>query len=148
LEIPILTDEDRSVLEKKISSSGLSLDVRVLSWARLKAWGNGGEFAVCKRGELRAPRASAIVLPLFFPEQIPTAKNELIAASLAQCAMELDVPVARVRAAAVRLERLGLLKTRYVESEQLVTKHNLGKGFRAFFARLRVRASYPLQTSE
>jgi len=140
--------EARRILEDIASNSDFGTDDRVLAWAKLKAWGNGQEFACCHVRNLKPDRADVIVLDYWTKEQLATIWDELVVASQQQCAGELDVPLHRVRAAASRLVKRGLLTTPWVESRSFITKYKLGKGFRAHLATKQVRAFRPVREVE
>src|ERR1035437_5401018 len=117
-----LETEARRILEDIASNADFGTDERVLAWAKLKAWGHGREFACCHVTDLKKPGRADVIVPVV---------DELIVASQQQCADELDIPLHRVRAAASRLVKRGLLATPWVVGRSFVTKYKLGKGFRA-----------------
>jgi hypothetical protein len=134
-----LETEARRILEDIASNADFGTDERVLAWAKLKAWGHGREFACCHVTDLKKPGRADVIVPVV---------DELIVASQQQCADELDIPLHRVRAAASRLVKRGLLATPWVEGRSFVTKYKLGKGFRACLANKQVRAFCPVREAE
>src|SRR2546423_368241 len=79
------------LLESLANDADRSIDERVLAWAKLKSWGQGKEFAVCRIGDLAAPRANVIQLPAWNPEELEAVQKEFVVASQQQCADDLDV---------------------------------------------------------
>jgi hypothetical protein len=131
-------------------NTNLDTDERVLAWAKLKAWGNGRRYACCRVGDAKPERAVQFIVPLgayLDDERHEAFLNTLIVATQQQCAVELDIPLRRVRTAMVHLVKRGILTTEWVSSEAWVTKYKLGVGFRAHLATKTLQAFCPVRLS-
>jgi len=114
------------LLESLANDADHSIDEPVLAWTKLKSWGQGKAFAICRKGDLAAPRANVIQLPAWDQKGLEAVQKKFVVASQQQCADDLDVEVSLVRSAAACLVKRGLLTMPYVRSRALATKHKLG----------------------
>jgi hypothetical protein len=130
-----LTPLEETLLEDIARNPAVDLPRRVLAWARLRAWGNGQDFASCRTGEL---------ISRWYLKRTPHKVGDIVVAGYRQCSRELsiwnrekyrelaklgkpsdctDVSDGAVGAAVKRLEKLEFITAEWVRSQVPQTKY-------------------------
>lgn len=123
-----------------------STDERVLAWVMLRSWGNGRDLACCRIQDLHVTSSADVyVYDVLWREDIARRDEDLVIASVQQCAFELGIPSRKVGAAVRRLTKRNLLRVAWVNSPSWQTKHKIGVGFRATLVHKRILALGPVR---